>query len=493
MAKIVNVQSIIQVIIDERGTLMQKPKVAIITIGDTRSEFYQKREHIVREEIEKVKQALNKDFELYVSEPILTMRDALYYADKIKQELINSVVLHIPIWGTPNLALRIADSTPFPVLLLGNKRIDSSSLVCLLAVAGMLGQMGKNAIRVIGDVEEEIVIQKITNYVKACHTIEQLSRSNFCLLGGRSIGIGTTVADASQLQQLFGIEFDHCDQYEIVRRAESIETERIEKYFDWIEKNIGKLDYEGSFTCDSLIRQIKSYLAIKDLVKENEYDFMGLKCQQELSDNYAIQCLAVALLNNDYDAEGPKKVIPCSCEADIDGALTMKILSLCNENKPSNLMDIRYFNPEKKEFIFTNCGAMAFYFAEPGNPKAALKKVYMMQNVFGKAGGGTTQFVAAEGDVTVARLFRNKGRYIMAMFEGEIIEKPREEMYKTTYCYPHAYISADIDYDCFIQTIGANHMHAVYGKYAETLKMICEMKNIEYICFNKDRKSNNEC
>ena len=32
-----------------------------------------------------------------------------------------------------------------------------------------------------------------------------------------------------------------------------------------------------------------------------------------MSNNYAIQCLAIALLGDSYDAEGYKETVPCSC------------------------------------------------------------------------------------------------------------------------------------------------------------------------------------
>jgi L-fucose isomerase len=463
-----------------------KPKLAVVTIGDTRLDFYVKRENIVRTEIKRFEQAFNKEFDLLISEPVLSLQDALIYADQIKQNQIACVVIHLPIWATPTLALRIANSTSLPVMLLGNKRNDSSSLVGLLAVAGMLEQSGQKIIRWLGDIDEPETRGKIRNFAKACHTIDQLSRSSYCLLGGRSIGIGTGVADPAQWQKLFGIEFDHCDQSEIIRRAEEISEQRVETYRRWLTKYIGKINFEGLFTPDSLNCQIKSYLAVKDLVTENSYDFLGLKCQQEMSDYYAVQCLAVALLNNNYDAEGAKKVIPCSCEADTDGALTMKILSLCNNLNPVNLVDIRNFNPETKDFIFANCGAMAFHFASPDNMEAAMHNVHLLAHTFGKAGGGTTQFVAAEGDVTVARLFRKNGKYIMSSFEGSVVVKDREELRKTNYCYPHVFITADIDYELFFQTIGANHMHMSYGKYTEVLQMICDMKQIEYINYNSN-------
>jgi L-fucose/D-arabinose isomerase len=61
---------------------------------------------------------------------------------------------------------------------------------------------------------------------------------------------------------------------------------------------------------------------------------------------------------------------------------------------------------------------------------------------------------------------------------------PIEELKKTTWCYPHEFIKADIDYEKFFQTINSNHLHTVYGSYCKVLEMFCKMKGIEYMCYN---------
>ena len=80
------------------------------------------------------------------------------------------------------------------------------------------------------------------------------------------------------------------------------------------------------------------------MAAEKKYNFMGIKCQQDMSDHFVLQCLGVALLNNPYDADGEKTPIPTSCECDCDGAMTMRILNLCAEGKPSCLLDIKFFD-----------------------------------------------------------------------------------------------------------------------------------------------------
>ncbi|MTI60470.1 MAG: hypothetical protein FH762_10955 [Firmicutes bacterium] len=464
---------------------MNKNKIAIITLGDSRREFFKNRVHIAEAELKNIIGVLEKDYELYIPDVVFNIDEGQVVADEIKAKGINCVIIHLPIWATPNLAFRIAYSTELPVMLLGNKRPDSSSIVTLLAIAGMLEQSGKECIRLVGDVKNIDVYKKVKNFITACNLVNSISRSSFGMIGGRSIGIGTTVADPSQWQKIFNTEFDHCDQYEVVYRAKEIDEKRVELHLNWIKENIGKIEYGDFFTEKTLELQVRSYLALKDMVAENNYDFLGLKCQQELSDHFVLQCISVAMLNNNYDAEGSKEVIPTSCECDCDGAMTMKLLSLCSGNQPTNLVDIKFFDDEKKEFVLANCGSIAPYFADPNDANKAMSKVSLLPHVFGKAGGSSLQMIAEEGIVTIARLFRKDGKYVLACFEGELEMRPIEELRKTTWCYPHEFVKADIDYEKFFQTINSNHLHTVYGSYSEVLKLFCQMKGIEFISYNK--------
>lgn len=464
---------------------MRQPVVGVVTLGDSRLEFFQKRIHIVENETKKLLSVLADKYRVVDCGVVFSPDDSLRCSDKLRSKLVDCVILHIPIWGTPSLSLRIAQATPLPVLLYGNGRPETSSLVAMLGAAGHLSQSGKACYRLTGSLDDKQVRQKIGWFICACHVYDELRRSNFCAIGGRSIGIGTTVADPAQWQRMFGVDFDHADQFEIVRRAKQIDPARMKKHLDWVMAHVPSIQYGERFTAATLELQVRSYLAVKDLAAEKGCQMLAIKCQQEMSDHFVLQCLGVALLNGDCDADGPKEPIVCSCECDCDAALTMRILSLCANGAPSCLLDIKYFDKDRQEIVLANCGACAPYFAKPSDPAGALKRMALLPHIFGLAGGASVQFIAAPGRVTVARLFRRNGRYVLACFEGDTEDRPLEELHKTTWCYPHAFVHADIDYDLFFETMNANHMHMVYGSHIGTLKRLCEMFDIEFLCYDK--------
>jgi L-fucose isomerase len=219
----------------------------------------------------------------------------------------------------------------------------------------------------------------------------------------------------------------------------------------------------------------------KKLIKERRLDFIGLKCQPELSDFYVVQCLNIALVNDPYDADGPKDPIVCACETDINGALTMEILKLLSGGKPAALLDIRGIDREKGLLVLANCGSMATHFVNYSyNPKDNMKKVTLMPYVFGKAGGGTTQFICGDSKATLSRLMSRKGKYWMAIAGGELVQRPKGRLEGMIKPFPYAFVRTGLDPDRFLETYGSNHIHIVAGDVKAEMIDFCKMLNLDY-------------
>lgn len=145
-----------------------------------------------------------------------------------------------------------------------------------------------------------------------------------------------------------GVDVEHIDQLEIVRKAEEVDDAQVEKAYKWLTENVGKVEFNGtSFTPEKLKTQIRHYEATKKIIEENELDFIGVKCHYEMSAHYCTQCLSAAFLNDPYDWDGAKEPFVCACEADSDAALTMQILNLLTGD-PAIFMDVRHWDQENE-------------------------------------------------------------------------------------------------------------------------------------------------
>ncbi len=462
-----------------------KPKVGLLTFAEQREEFYVKRKHIVEEESRNVIDALRGRFECVSPNLIRSKNELVSAIEKVREESIDCLVVSLPVWSAPNLPVMGVRLLELPTILYSNNRLDSSSQVAILATGGALDQIGFPHQRVVGSIDDAQTLGAIDAFCTAASAMNRLKGTTYGCFGGRSLGICTATADLAQWQSLFGIDIEHIDQMEIVRRAGSVQEKEIQQHMEWIEKNFGAIEYDGTFlTPEKLRSQIRDYLATKRIAEEMGLDFIGIKCQTEMSDHHVLQCLNQMLLNDPYDAEGPKEPVVSSCEADHDAALSMQILKFMSGGSPTLFLDIRHV--AESQIIGANCGSMPSWFANYSkNPSHNTKEVHLIPPAFGKAGGCAVQFVAGSGPVTLARLCRRKGNYWMAILKGSINRKRREELKKTTWAFPHAFIQADFDHKEFLGTYGSNHIHGARGDCVNELVQFCKLLSLDYIVYSR--------
>jgi L-fucose isomerase len=456
------------------------PRVALLTFSEGREDFYELRKGLVAQERDLLLRTCEGALDVTTSEPI--RRKSELKAALAQLGAVDAVLVDIPIFVEPALVAAVAVLTQgtVPLVLLGNRRPDTSSLVGILGAGGVLDQIGIPHLRVWEDLEVTGLPSSLLAYVRAGRARRLLRGQTFGCFGGYSLGIQTAAADPVQWQSLFGVEVKHIDQYMIVVEAERLPQELVEQHCRWYSERVGGVYAEEATATAWLDRQMRSYLATRKLVRDLDLDFISVKCQSELSDHYALQCVSHSLLNDPWDADGRKEPLASSCEGDMDQALTMQLLKLLSSGKPTAALDVRLFEEDRGRFRLANCGSSPSAFATGADdPEEALAEVHLRPHVFGRAGGFATQFVFAPGEVTLARLARRAGRYWLAILRGRTVAEPRERLKETTWPWPHAFVEAAIDFPAFLAEFASNHICAVRGDVVEELEQWAAQTGIE--------------
>lgn len=355
-------------------------------------------------------------------------------------------------------------------------------MVAMLAAGGALNHLGIKHYRVAGDFRDPEVLGKLLRYAKCGYVVSALNGQKYGLIGGRSLGMYSAVVSMQDWQKIFGVDVDHLDQSEILRIGETIPQAQVDKAMAWLEENVKAIHYDGKqLTPEKLALQIRHYEAVKQIIKEHNYDFVGVKCHYEMSRHYCTQCISAAFCNDPYDWDGPKEPVVYACEADCDAALTMQILKLLTHD-PVIFMDVRHYDAENDVMVFCNCGSQSTYYAAASDDyRENLKNVslYPALNIY--AGGGChVNCMTHPGKATIARLCRKEGKYRMTLIPAEFVTLPEEKMAETTLEWPHVFAKLPFDHNIFLNDFDANHCHAVYGDHMEELKIICSMLNIDY-------------
>ena len=464
--------------------MSQKPKIGMIGFSDGEPEVHEQLKDIVQAQFDVIADALNAtgEVEIVQAEKLVnSVESAKEEALKLAGKDVDGTIFSYGVFSFPNFSAVAAQNGKGPFLLAANLNPDWPGMVAMLASGGALHHLGIEHFRVAGDVKEKEVLDKYLFFSRCAMVASRLNGQKYGLIGGRSLGMYSATVSMQDWQKKFGIDIEHVDQSEIVRLAETIPEEQVNKAFTWLNENIGKINYDNErLTEEKLKTQIRHYEATRKIIEKNNFDFVGVKCHYEMSRYYCTQCLGAAFFNDPYDWNGPKEPFVFACEADSDAALTMQILKLLTGD-PIIFMDIRHYDPEYKVMVFCNCGSQSTYYAgKSDDPKENLKNVTLYPCLEIYAGGGAhVNCMTKAGQATIARLQRNEDKYRLTVIPTEFVELPREKMAETTVEWPHVFAKLPFDYQVFLDKFDANHCHAVYGDHVEELRMICKMLDIE--------------
>ena len=471
---------------------MTLPKIGLITFGDNREHEW---EHVFKKmTIPRHDEAITffktLPIELEVAESVARTKDDIdTQVDKLKAAGIEVFVAHLPCWTSPNLVVRGIMRADLPTVVIGNKHPGTHSTVGLLGTGGTLSQIGYSHLRIREDFNDEL-IHKILPYFRAAATKVRLPGKVFGLFGGRSLGIDTGTFDPMQWKKLFGVDTEHIDQLEIIRRADLVEDKDTEKMMTWLTSSVGKVEYnDDKFTPEKLAFQVRCYIATMQIIREMGLDFVAIKCMPDLTTHFVPQCISAALLPGPYDADGMRDPIMMSCEADGDAALTMEILKEISGGKSVLFMDVSYIDDDNDTYYFPNCGAFCTWYAKrDANPEVNLKQIEL--RAANRPGGGAiTYFNPDPGELTLARLYRVDGEYRMAIIKGETVKISKKEYDKFveargSHQLPTAFIKLEADSDLLISEFGSNHILGVDGRYTEELVQFCGLLGITPVFFN---------
>jgi len=478
--------------------MTKKIKVGILTFGDGR-DFLQKPLTPVNEKfLNELRSVLEKDgFEVVVGDEVIWRNDlAVKNGKKMTAEGVECVIFNFAVWAWPQFARVSAQFCPQPILMFANINPEYPGLVGMLANAGSLDQVGIKFLKTFGDINDDKTYQQVKSRILGISAYNRLKGLTFGLFGGRSLGIDTAVADPALWMKKFGIDVDHVDQMELVRRAE-IEmqnSKRIDKALEFLKQHVRKIhwtepDAKMVLTEELLRRQLGMYYAAKDICEGSGYDFCGIKGQRELTEHFATADIAEAFLNDPYGPEGePHEPIVCSTEADMDAALTMQVFKLIS-GLPVLFADVRHYHQEPGVWDLCNSGQHATYFAGRSfKPEVNLAKVeFRPQGFYFPAGGASVYHIASPGEVTLGRLTRSgdTNRYQFTVVNGEFVsfgEDRDEQLARSVQDnWPHAFARLNCTPSAFIEHFNCNHIHGTYGNWVDALRVFCFSAGIEFV------------
>jgi L-arabinose isomerase len=320
-------------------------------------------------------------------------------------------------------------------------------------------------------VEEPDTVGKIASYARASHLKNFLNMSTIGTFGGRGMGQTCGAADPSQWMRMFGIDIDSRDTTELRQAAEGISPEELDALQPRLKQLFGKPPERNAVT----ERSMRLYLAIKQIVAKEKFDFYTIQSFPGLAGDYSATCFAQSMMLEDG--------VGTSTLGDFNTALTVLLLTKLSRQRVY-YGDLQHIDKKTREIKIIGDGACPPSLASKLGPAGFSEHGIPTE---GEAGGLSVKLICKVGEGVLARLGRVNGEFQMVITRASIFEPdPNQIEKRLNECgipfWPHGFVTAHCDIDVLLQSWTNEYACLGYGEELyPTLVDFCEITGIKAI------------
>lgn len=257
-------------------------------------------------------------------------------------------------------------------------------------------------------IHSEELRKDLRKFAGICRVVNGLRHCRIGQIGTRPLGFNTCRASEKLLQK-YGITVVPADLSEVIFAAQAIpddDPEYVEK-----AKAVGQYARVPGEYAGKMPLVAKFAVAVERWRQANDCDALAIQCWDSLEQNYGCAaCVAMSMLGD--------RLIPCACETDIAGAVSMYALTLAS-GRPSALMDWNNnFAEQRDKCVCTHCGNFPRGFV--GNDDLRLAPLGVLGRTLGKVHTfGAVCAKVSEGDFTYFRISTDDAGGVIKSYLGE--------------------------------------------------------------------------
>ena len=305
-----------------------------------------------------------------------------------------------------------------------------------LVLHGALMEVGITHRFVYGPSDDPLEIARIESWCRAAHLKRLLNMATIGAFGGRGMGQTCGVADPSQWMRVFGVDIDSRDTTELIRAAQEISSDALRALEPRLVKLFGKAP-EKSVVNE---RSMRLYLALKQIVEKEGFDFYTIQSFPGLADDYSATCFAQSMMLEDGWGT--------STLGDFNTALSVFLLTKLSRD-PVYYGDLQHIDKKSREIKIIGDGAIPPSLAGKLGPAGFAEHGIPTE---GEAGGLSVKLICKVGEGALARLGRVNGEFQMVIVPCSIFEPPAATVEARLAesgipFWPHGFVTAHADMD----------------------------------------------
>ncbi|MGI5898550.1 MAG: L-fucose/L-arabinose isomerase family protein [Christensenellales bacterium] len=271
-----------------------------------------------------------------------------------------------------------------------------------------------------------VFARDVERFAKICSVVKGLSRATVGLVGAR-VDPFHTVRYSEKLLQLSGIHTAVTDFSMILAAVKALDDgdAAVKEAMDELES---KATICEGVTMEQRIKQAKFTVALRNWVKENECDAAAIQCWDSLELNFGCaSCASMSLLGD----EG----IPCACETDVTGAVSMLALQLAAGSAPGLMDWDNNYGDDRDKCVNVHCANYPSEFFGSEMEVGCLDilgTTLGSENCFGALKGRV-----APGDMTYLKISTDDANGVIRGYvgEGEFTDDPLDSFGGVAVCH----------------------------------------------------------
>ena len=290
------------------------------------------------------------------------MDTALEVAARLKAERIDFLLLQTAACASGELLEPLAEvaprlgiwATPEPVL---EGSIQLHSLVSASHYASIIRRhLSEKKIPYkwfFGHIDEPDTDRRLRVTIRALQGIKTMASARIGWIGGISPGFYNMNFDEDRLKSRFGVTIGTHSISEVVDLARRIDARSAQS----MVRTATDLATEVTAGSLGMDRNARVYLALGQLIKDEDYDALAVQCWPTFQEEYHMApCMAYSLL-------GSEDGFAVSCEGDVPGAVTMLLMnSMSQIHGSSTLLDLTALDQASDAALFWHCGVTPRHF-----------------------------------------------------------------------------------------------------------------------------------
>ena len=281
-----------------------------------------------------------------------TEGEAAARAEEFARAGVDAVVMHFvtfPVGATiPAAATRL----DVPFVLLANpeepgpgKMWEQNSFCGANMAAHGLNRLRKRYCFVMARPEE--TAEALKKPLAVVRAVKMLRNLRIGLAGGRVPGFYTSNFDELLLRREFGVAVEVLDLLEIVKTADTLTEAELAAARKVVKESAAKVN---AVSAADLELAAKMYGSFRKTAEKYQLSTYAVRCWPEFSDLFGIApCAVLGMLSDTGFAT--------SCEGDVTGAVTMKLLQALAGGGIPFFVDLIQYDTQKNTGVIWHCGA----------------------------------------------------------------------------------------------------------------------------------------